>query len=186
MKFKTLITATALLGVMSAQASCFKDYQNQLSDVNTFIKESNYRQAMTEGLGLATTTNVLVIGALSGGVGGPLVSTAAGAGLIASLYMASTYIDLRAEDGVNEALAKRSLLESSLGLLREAKVGNGPILQDAILGVNRSISTSISLKDLADKINEQSSARVYCQNSEQVMSPAGILTSAINELKAEL
>ncbi|MCM2351551.1 MAG: hypothetical protein NDI69_16125 [Bacteriovoracaceae bacterium] len=186
MKFKAILATTVLFGTLAAQASCFNAYQDQLSEVNTHIKNSNHSQAIKEGIALASTTNVIVISALSGGAGGPLVSTAAGAGLISSLYLASTYIDLRIEDGVEQALAKRSLLESSLSLLRQAKLGNGPLLQEAIVGVNRSVSTSISLKDLADKINEQSAERQYCQNSDQVMSPAGILTTAINELKAEL
>ncbi len=185
MKFKTLLTATILLSSLAVNASCFKTYQDELGNVNNYIKNSNFDQAKKEGLGLATTTNVIVIASLSG-AGGPLVSTAAGAGLIASLYLASTYIDLRTEDGVDEALAKKSLLESSLALLREAKLGNGPLLQEAIVGVNRSVSTAISLKDLSEKINEQSIERAYCQDPDQVMSPAGILKTAIDELKAEL
>lgn len=185
MKFKTLFTAAALLGTLSSFASCFDTYQDQRKEVENFIASSNYKQAVVEGLAVASTTNVIVIGALSGS-GGPLVSTAAGAGLITSLYLADVYINMRVEDGVEEALAKRYLLESSLALLREAKLGNGPLLQDAIVGVNRTVSTEISLKDLADKINEQSNNRLYCQNPEVVMSPAGILTSAIDSLKANL
>lgn len=186
MKFKTLFAAAALVGTMSSFASCFDTYQDQRKDVENFISNSNLKQASIEGLALASTTNVIVISALSGGVGGPLVSTAAGAGLITSLYLADAYINMRVEDGVEEAMAKRYLLESSLALLREAKLGNGPLLQDAIVGINRTVSTEISLKDLADKINDQSNNRLYCQNPEVVMSPAGILNSAIDSLKANL
>lgn len=185
MKFKTLLTAAALLGTMSSFASCFDIYKDQHKEVEKFIANSNSQQAMIEGMALSSTTNVIVIGALSG-AGGPLVSTAAGAGLITSLYLANIYIDMRLEDGVEEALAKKHLLESSLALLREAKLGNGPLLQEAIVGINRTVSTEISLKDLADKINEQNANRLYCQNTEVVMSPAGILTSAIDSLKANL
>ncbi|MFP5387466.1 MAG: hypothetical protein ACLGHN_15415 [Bacteriovoracia bacterium] len=185
MKFKAFLAATLLIGSVMANASCFNVYQDHLKDTNTYIKNSNLSQARKEAFALMTTTNVIVISALSGGAGGPLVSTAAGAGLIASIYMGSTYIDLRVENGVDEALARKSLLESSLGLLREAKIGNGPMLQDAIVGINRSVSTSISLKDLADKINKQSNDRMYCENTEEVMSPAGILKTAIDELKED-
>lgn len=183
MKFKALILGTLLLGSSLANASCFKTYQDSLAETQSWIKNSNADRAMYEAGALATTTNVLVISALSGGAGGPLVSTAAGAGLIASLYMASTYINLREQDGVDEARAKEALLKNSIALLKEAKIGNGPILQDAIIGINRTISTSISLKNLADKINDQSDRLVYCQNTDQLMSSAGILQSAIDELK---
>lgn len=183
MKFKALLLGTLILGSSLANASCFKTYQENLAETKTWIKNSNYDRAMYEAGVLATSTNLVVISALAGGPGGPLISTAAAGGLVASLYLASTYIDLRQEDGVEEALAKEALLSNSIALLKEAKIGNGPILQDAIIGINRSISTSISLKNLADKINEQSERRVYCQNPEQVMSPAGILQAAIDELK---
>lgn len=185
MRFKHLIAGSLLIASTLSQASCFNIYKDNLTQVNDFIKKSNHRQAMYEAGGLATTTNVIVIASLAG-TGGPLVSTAAGAGMIASLYLASTYIDLRVEDGVEEAFAKKSLLESSLNLLKQAKLGNGPLLQDAIVGINRSVSTAISLKDLADKIDKQSNERIYCQNPEEVMSPAGILKTAIEELKTEL
>lgn len=184
MNFKTLIAGLVLSTTMLAEASCFKTYQENLSEVNTYIKNSNLDRARYEGYALMTTTNVLVISALSGGAGGPLVSTAAGAGMIASIYLGSTYIQLRVQDGVEEAMARKALLESSLSLLREAKVGNGPVLQDAIYGINRTVSTSISLKNLADKINEQSENRVYCRSNDEIMSPSGILKTAIDELKS--
>lgn len=185
MKIKALLTGIILSSSMLAQASCFNTYQENLVEVENHIKSSNYQQAKYEAFGLATTSNVLVLAALSG-TGGPLVSTAAGAGMIASLYLASTYIDLRIDNGVEEALAKKALLESSLSLLREARVGNGPVLQDATVGINRTVSTAISLKNLADKINEQNARNVYCQSADQIMSPAGMLKTAIDELKSEL
>lgn len=185
MKLKALLTGIILSSSMLAQASCFNTYQENLVEVENHIKNSNYQQAKYEAYGLATTSNVLVLATLSG-TGGPLVSTAAGAGMIASLYLAATYIDLRVDNGVEEALAKKALLESSLSLLREARVGNGPVLQDATVGINQTVSTAISLKNLADKINEQNARNAYCQNADQIMSPAGMLKTAIDELKSEI
>ena len=182
---KLLIAGSFLIASTLTQASCFNVYKDNLVQVEDFIQKSNHKQVLIEAGALATTTNAIVIAGLAG-TGGPLVSTAAGAGMIASLYLASTYIDLRTDDNVEEAFAKKSLLESSLNLLKQAKLGNGPLLQDAIVGINRSVSTSISLKDLAEKIDQQSNERIYCQNSEEVMSPAGILKTAIEELKTEL
>jgi hypothetical protein len=183
MKFKALFLGVSLIVSSLVNASCFKTYQDNLAETKTWIKNSNYDEVMYQSGVLATSTNLVVISTLAGGPGGPLISTAAAGGLIASLYLASTYINLRQEDGVKEALAKEALLSNSIALLKEAKIGNGPILQDAILGINRSISTAISLKNLADKINDQSERLVYCQNHDQVMSPAGILQTAIDELK---
>lgn len=185
MRSKLFMAASFLIVSTFVQASCYNDYKDNLVQVEDYIKKSNHKQVLYEAGALATTTNIIVIASLSG-TGGPLVSTAAGAGMIASLYLASTYIDLRTEDGVDEAFAKKSLLESSLNLLKQAKLGNGPLLQEAIVGINRSVSTSISLKDLAEMINKQSSDRIYCQNPDEVMSPAGILKTAIEELKSEL
>lgn len=186
MKMKAVLASTLLFGSVLANASCFNVYQNSLQETETFIKNSNDFQARAEGLALVTTTNAIVIPSLSGGAGGPLVSTIAGVGLIASLYMGQTYINFRYEDGVEEARARRDLLKPSLRLLREAKIGNGPMLQETMIDINRSVSTDISLKDLSEKINQQSQDRVYCASSDEIMSPAGILKTAIDGLKEDL
>ena len=185
MKLRSLILTSVLMTASLANASCYNVYQEKLTDVKATIKNSNVDRAMKEALVLATSTNVIVIAALAGS-GGPLVSTYAGTGMVASIIFAQKYIEWRTTDSIEEAMAKKQLIESSLALLKEAKLGQGPLLQQAIAVINQNVSTAISMKDLAEKITEQNEARQYCQNTDQIHAPAGILELAINELKQEI
>ena len=185
MKFKSLVIASVLMTSAFANASCYSVYQDKLADIKTSIKGSNASRAQKEAIVMAASTNIIVIAALAGS-GGPLVSSYAGTGMVASAIFAQKYIEWRTSDSAEEAMAKRQLIESSLALLKEAKIGQGPLLQQAIAVINANVSTAISMKDLADKITEQNEARQYCQNTDQIYAPAGILELAINELKSQL
>lgn len=185
MKVKSLLLASALLISAQSFASCYTLYSAKRTEAKIFLDESNLKQAYVEAGALATTTNIIFIAALSGS-GGPLVSTVAGTGLVSSMYLAKKYIEFRIEDGVEAAQANIALLDSSLSLLKEARIGQGPHLQQAMAVINQHVSTDISMKDLADTINRQNEERLYCKAEDQIMSPAGILEVAIKDLSENL
>lgn len=182
MKMNKMLFGTILALSLTTQsfASCYESYQDSLKRADEIIEGSNYKQALVEGVALSVSTNIVLISALAG-MGGPSVSTIGGAGLISAVFLASKYIDLRVDADAKEAFEKRLLLNASINLLKEARVGNGPHLAQALSAINQNISNAISMKDLASTIVAQDEERLLCEN-DQIMSPAGIISLATAEL----
>lgn len=181
-----ILAGLMTLSLNSSFASCYNNYVEKRNEVEEIIKNSNIKQATVEASALFISTNVVVIAALSAaGAGGVLPSTVGGGGMVSAALIAEKYLDIRMDDDAKEALQKRALLDASLGLLKEARIGQGPHLAQALMVINQNVSTAISMKNLADTIVGQDDAETYCQ-SERILSPAGIISMATEELKQNL
>lgn len=187
MKSHFVLTTLMTLSLTSSSfGSCYDNYQERRKETEEVIKNSNYQQTLREASALSISTNIVVLAALSAtGAGGVLPSTIGGLGLVSSSFFAKKYIEIRTDDDAQEALINNTLLEASLNLLKEARLGQGPNLAQALTIINQNVSPSISMKDLADVIVSQDTSRLYCQ-SERIMSPAGIIAMATEELKQAL
>lgn len=187
MKFnKLMLTALLSLSVTSSFASCYENYQERREQAEKIIENSNYKQTLIEAGAISATTNIVVLAALSAvATGGPSPSTIGGAGMISGAFIAQKYVDLRLDDSAKDAFEKKALLDASINLLKEARIGQGPHLVQALTVINQNVSTSISMKNLADTIVSQDNDQVYCID-ERIMSPSGIIAVATQELKEQL
>jgi len=184
---KLMLTACLSLSMASSFASCYENYQERRAQADEIIKNSNYKQTLVEAGAMSVSTNIVAyVAILATSVGGgPLPSTAGGLGMISGAMIADKYIDLRIDDEAKDAFQKKALLDASINLLKEARIGQGPHLVQALTAINQNVSTSISMKNLADTIVGQDNARVYCMD-DRIMSPSGIITLATQELKEQL
>jgi len=187
MEFNKKILMATLLSFSMTSAfagSCYEDYQQRRAQAEEIIKNSNYKQALIEAGAISVSTNIIAYAAIlaTSVGGGPLPSTAGGIGMISGALIADKYIDLRVDDDAKEAFQKKSILDASLALLKEAHLGNGPHLAQALTAINENVSTSISMKDLADTIVEQDKSMLYCMD-DKIMSPSGIISLATASLK---
>lgn len=183
---KLFLAGLMTLSMTSSFASCYDNYQERRIQAEEIIKNSNYRQVYIEAGAISISTNIVVLAAVSAtAAGGPLPSTIGGAGMVSGAMIASKYIDLRLDDDAKDAIQKKAILEASISLLKEARIGVGPHLAQALTVINQNVSTAISMKNLADVIVSQDISAMYCQN-ERIMSPAGIISLATEELKLSL
>lgn len=190
MKFnKKMILATLLSFSMTSAfaSSCYENYQERRAQADQIIKDSNYKQAIIEAGAISVSVNIVAYSAIMATSvgGGPIPSTAGGAGMLTGAYIADKYIDLRLDEDAKDAFQKRSILDASLALLKEARIGSGPHLAQALTAINQNVSTSISLKNLADTIVEQDAAQLYCLD-DRIMSPSGIISLATEDLSLKL
>lgn len=182
MKFASIISLSLLISTQ-AFASCYETYTTKLAEVNEVIAQSNYDEEVKRAGILSSVSSTAGLVAVSTSTGGSLLFTT---GSSAVTYSASKitdfYIDFRVQDDIKKAVQVRATLETSLALLKEAQIGRGPMLQRALVTVNKTISTDISLKDLAETIKSQNNVNLFCQNEESILSADGIIKSAMEDL----
>src|SRR5690554_340713 len=182
MKLYSLLAASLIL-TSQAFGSCYETYSEKLQEVNTKIAHSNFDKEMERASMLSTVSSFAGLAAVSTSTSGSLLfTTSTSAVTYASSKVSDFYIDLRIEDDIKKAVHVRNTLENSLALLKEARIGKGPMLQRAMGTVNNTISTDISMKNLADTIKAQDNLSLYCQNEESILSADGILKLAMDEL----
>lgn len=182
MKFYSLLAASLFLS-MQAFASCYEVYSMKLNEVNAKIEASNYNQEMERASNISGVSSTAGLVAVSTATNGSLLfTTASSAVTYASSKVSDFYIDFRIDDDIKKAAQVRKTLQNSLSLLKEARIGKGPMLQTAMGTVNNTISTEISMKNLADTIKAQDNLALYCQTEESILSADGILKLAMDEL----
>lgn len=180
-----LLTTLALSLVLStsAFASCYDQYSEKALELDTYITNSNYKRAHIEGMVLSSASYTSTAVAVTGASMNPFLAVAillnAGS---ASEYVSKKYIDLRISDKTDEVLALSAKLQINLKLLKEARIGKGPTLQQAMSVVNEQISTEISMKQLATAIKELDDQNAFCENEVSLMTHEGIVETAARHL----
>lgn len=182
MKLHTII-ATSLLLSSQAFASCYDSYSQKLTEVKAKVAETNANRAAQETAILSSASSSIGLTGVSTITANPfLLVTGVTAVSYSSAKVSEFYIDFRLSDSTKKLLSTQATIQDGLSLLKEAQVGNGPTLQKAMVAVTNEISTSVSLRDLAETIKSQDAQGLYCESEETMLSAQGILKVAMDEL----
>lgn len=197
---KLIVASIFTIGTLAnAFGGCESSYVNYLKSANDREKSRREYSGKVElltmsgtGIGafVATDLGSKAILASTAGVDSTLMSTAVvpffAAGLflggMTSIKIAEKYVE---GDKSPSELENINELSSSLRLIKEAKAGEGTVLESFMPIVWREVNSSVSLIDFSGAINKLNDENDFCQNLEELSTRNGILKKAITQLKTE-